>query len=427
LRKERSDLVNSKNELKKHILIVGASNLIAKLREIDSSIKTSVICRTSELQYLDNIKENQAVIIIQDHAPIEQWVEYAKKINEVDPFGSVISFVEIDQDKASAISEELNLNYHCSSTVSWILDKHLMRNRLKEIGVNTIQSKLIHSIEDIREFTNEFGFPVILKPSKGRSCTGIKVINNDTEIDEAYFLSETSYSPRYETSTLMLEPLLNGKEYSVETLTENGNHIILSILEKHIDHVSRVPIGHSLPAQITQEVENQIKSYLEEVLSALNIQFGMTHTELIITSEGPEIIEVHVCPAEDHIPELIHDSLGIDSLQYHVEQIVGLPIAERLKEDLIQAKSNQKGSAIWYSHINFEGTLTSIRNTEDVASSEGVQEFKLLINENTEVSRLMSSCSRIAYVRTLDENPIHALELAKAALKKLVMFFSVKG
>ena len=419
--------MESNNELKRHLLIVGASNFITKFREIDSSIKTSVICRTSELQFLDNIDQNQAVIIIQDHAPIELWVEYAKKMNEVDPFDSVISFVEIDQEKASAISEELNLNYHSSSTISWILDKHLMRNRLKEVGVKTIQSKLINSIEDIRGFTNEFGFPAILKPSKGRSCTGITVINNDTEIDEAYLLSETSNSPRYETSTLMIEPCLFGKEYSVETLSENGKHIILSILEKHIDHVSRVPIGHSLPAQITKEVENQIKSYLEEVLSALNIQFGMTHTDLIVTSEGPEIIEVHVCPAEDHISELIQDSLGIDSMQYYAEQIIGLSIADRLEGDLNQAMSKQKGAAIWYSHINFEGTLNSIRNTEEVASSEGVQEFKLLFNENTEVSKLMSSYSRIAYVRTLDENPIHALELAKTALKKLVMFLSVKG
>jgi biotin carboxylase len=420
--------MNKDQVSKRHVLIVGGgSDLMPRLRAVSPNIKTSVICRTSVLPFVHKIEDNQAVLVLPDHSPVDLWVQHAKKMHSVHPFDTVTSFAEIDQDKASAIAEALGLNYHSSKTIAWVHDKYLMRQRLKEAGIEDIPSAFVENPGEIRDFVEQWGYPVVLKPSRGRASTGISVIHSPEDIEKAFRYSKTASAPRLESSPLIVEPYLLGKEFSVEALSDQGEHIVLAIVEKYKDPVSKVEIGHVLPAPLSPEIEKQIEQYVANVLDALGIRFGITHTELIVTQDGPRIVETHVRPAGDEIPYLIHDSLGIDPLQYLVEQVAGMPIAERLRNHLRMAKAKQKSAAIWYAHVDIKGTLLEVGGIEEVKKAEGVREFFQLLKEGTQIDGLSSSYSRIAFVRTLADHPAEALRLARKAVELLEFRFSVRS
>lgn len=414
--------------LHRHVLIVGGgSDLMPRLRSVDPNLHTSVICRASVLKFVYEIECNRTVIVLNDDTPVELWVQHARNLHEVDPIDAVVSFAEIDQDKAAAISEHLGLGYHSPSTISWVHDKLLMRQRLRAAGVEEINNALVYSPDDVLIYGEQWGYPLILKPSKGRASTGISVVHTPKDVITAFNRSSTATAPRLEPSPLIVEPLLQGREYSVETLSEDGQHIILAIVEKYKDDVSKVEVGHLVPAPLSPEIAEQIEDYVARVLDALDIRFGITHTELMVTADGPRIIETHVRPAGDEIPSLIHDSLGVDPLQYFVEQAAGLPIADRLRAHLAKAKPHQRAAAIWYAHTNVQGTLVEINGVEDTKAAPGVQEFLLLLKEGAHLTGLSSSYSRIAFVRTVAAQPEEALQLAQDAIARLDFRISIRS
>lgn len=411
----------------KHILVVGSSILSSKLREIHSSIRTSVICRSSELPFLHRAQGNEAIIVVKDEADISTWIEHAMNLHKTNPFDHITSFEELDQDKASDIAKALNLPFHSSDTVLWAIDKYEMRKRLRDLEFDDIPAMLVHSAEDIKRFANKYDYPLILKPSRGKSSTGITVIKSEGEIFEAFYTSENATAPRLDQSILMVEPLLIGQEFSVEVISENGEHFIIGIVEKHVDEESKVEIGHVFPAEIPKNIEKEIYDYTLRFLDTLNISHGVTHTDIIYTKDGPKIIETHLCPAGDKVPELIKDSIGIDCIKYLVELEAGVSIKDRIQKQLTKTIHNRKSSAIWYSYVNFDGILETIQNKKEIQEMEGVTEFSQLISDGIHVSKLRSSYSRIAFVRTINTHAEQALSIAQAAIKDLAMFLSIRG
>ncbi|WP_158095049.1 ATP-grasp domain-containing protein [Gottfriedia luciferensis] len=411
----------------KHILIVGTSNYSSKLTETNSFIRTSVICRASEMPFLHRAQNHESIIVIKDDASVEQWIEYAKNLHRMDPIQQVSSFEELDQDKASAIADALNIKFHDADTIRWINDKFEMRKRLNEINFEYTPAMLVTSVEDIKQFAKEHSYPLILKPSKGKSSTGISVINCEKQIEQAFEWSTNATAPRLDHSTLMIEPLLEGREFSVEIISENGEHFVFGIVEKFVDQISKVEIGHVFPAELPRNTEESIKEYVLKFLDSINLQNGFTHTDVILTADGPKIIETHLKPPGDKLPELIFDSIGINCIQFLIDQEAGIPIKENILEQLKSKSKKNKTSAIWYSFVNFDGILETIQNKDEIKEMEGVAEFSQLISDGIHVSRLTSSYSRIAFVRTIHTKADQALLIAQNAIQNLLMFLSVRG
>ncbi|TKI60055.1 ATP-grasp domain-containing protein [Lysinibacillus mangiferihumi] len=411
----------------KHVLIIGGgSDLVPMLRNVDKNIRTSVFCRPSILNFVYEIEKNNTVLIIKEEASIQEWIEYARSLHKVDPFDSVVSFAEIDQDKAAAISESLGLNYHSVSTVEWVHNKFQMRNRLRMTGVEDIPNKLVIYAEEINEFGNKYGYPLIVKPSKGRASVGVSIIQESEEIFEKMDYSIKSKIPRLEQSSLIVEPYLKGKEYSVEAISENGQHLILAIVEKYKHELNKVEIGHMVPAELDLNTYKEIENHIIKVLDALEIKFGVTHTEIMLTDKGPRVIETHVRLAGDDIPLLIKDSLGVDMMKYIVEQAAGYSIYDRLKQEIEKGKKTQKGAAIWFINTELEGKLCGIENIDQITKTVGVVEFIPSYEIGMYLEGLKSSYSRLGSIRTTAETPVKAINLAKDLADKVKISISNK-
>ncbi|WP_144636121.1 ATP-grasp domain-containing protein [Priestia megaterium] len=411
---------NQTNKLHNHVLIVGGgSDLMPRLRDVDKRVKTSVICRASVKQFVHKMEDNQAVIVLNDNSDVETWVKHAKSLHSINPIDAVVSFAEIDQDKAAAISEALKSNFYSTSTIEWVHDKSKMRRRLKDTFAEGLPSELVYSAEEVIKFGENAGYPLILKPSKGRASAGISIVTNPSEAEQAFKSTKNVVVPRLEASPTLVEPYLEGKEFSVEALSESGEHIILAIVEKYKDEESKVEIGHCLPARLSKEEKEQIEKHVSKVLDSLDISFGITHTELILTSQGPHIIETHVRAAGDEIPELIKDSLGLDPLDYVVKQAAGLPILEEIKLKLQDAKTNQKSTAIWFASVNIKGKIKSVKGLDEAKQVSGVSEVFQLLDNGSEISPLSSSYSRIAFSRSVANSQKEALEIAQKSIDKL--------
>lgn len=412
---------------RRHILIIGGgSELQPRLRATAGGVRTSVLCRASVLPWVQKLGENAAVVIVPDEAPPEVWVRHARALHAIDPFDGLTSLAEIDQDKAAAVAEDLGLDYHSRATIGWVHDKALMRRRLREKGVEDVPNALAHHPDEVRACAAAWGYPLILKPSRGRASTGVSTVLGPEDVAAAFARSSGASAPRLDPSPLVVEPLLQGKEISVEALSDRGEHIVVAVVDKHKDDATKVELGHVVPAPFDEATEEAIRAHIARVFDALEIRFGITHTELILTADGPRMVETHVRQAGDSITELVHDALDVDMAAYLLEQIAGLPIAERLKAQLAASRPRRRGAAIWFTCLDAVGELLEVQGVEEARSCPGIRDLGVILQPGAAVTPLISSYSRAAFARTAADDGGEALRLAQEASRRLRFHVAVR-
>jgi len=65
-------------------------------------------------------------------------------------------------------------------------DKIISRELATSLGVPIAPGRRVISAEDVREFTTRIGYPVIIKALDGGGGRGIRVVREETGIEEAF-------------------------------------------------------------------------------------------------------------------------------------------------------------------------------------------------------------------------------------------------
>ncbi len=206
------------------------------------------------------------------------------------------------------IAEKLNLvsNSYYSSLIS--TNKGLMRKAFEEKKINCPKFLVADlPIEQIEGFR----YPVIIKPVDRSGSRGVKKVETPFQIKDAvkYAISESFIG------NAIIEEFIEGKEFSVETISWEGVHYILAITEKVTTGAPHfVELSHHQPSSLPKFVQEQIKIETQKVLDSLNIKFGAGHTEFKITDKNEIfVIEVGARMGGDFIgSHMVQLSTGYD-------------------------------------------------------------------------------------------------------------------
>lgn len=120
------------------------------------------------------------------------------------------------------------------------------------------------------------------------------------------------------------ERYLDGAEYSVETFSFNGRHVVVAVTEKWVDPRSFAEIGHVVPARIDPADEERIRAAVPRFLTTMGLRDGVAHTEVRLGAHGVGVIESHNRVAGDAIPDLVEGAYGIDLITYSIGWPFGL-------------------------------------------------------------------------------------------------------
>jgi biotin carboxylase len=217
---------------------------------------------------------------------------------------------------------------------------------------------------------------------------------------------------------VLVEQFHEGPQFSVEAFSELGEHQVVSITRKFSDPISFVELGHVACADLTAEQQEDVHDYAERVLEVLGVEFGATHTEIVLTPAGPRVIETHVRMGGDEIPALTFDATGVDLADYVVKQTVGEKVLPDIRAVLAEERP-ARSSAIWFVAAPTAGVLAGVSGLDEARDTEGVTQVELLVRPGSPIGALESSDSRIAYVRAVGETPDLAVDAARKAASHL--------
>jgi biotin carboxylase len=398
-----------------HVLVVGSGrDLPARVRKALPGTETSVICRLEFVAKLRELTEHTRVIAVRRDAPDAEWIALAGAAHELHPFTRIATFGETDQDRCAVIGEALGVATHTPRTVQLVHDKDAMRARLRETGVDTTASAAVTELADLAAFVGEHGFPCVVKPVAGAGSAGVAVVRHDSELASAFERAGTRFEDLPDAGVLV-ERFHEGPQFSVEAFSELGEHQVVSITRKFSDPTTFVELGHVAPADLTSEQQDDIHDYVVRVLEALGVEFGATHTEIVLTPAGPRVIETHVRMGGDEIPALTFDATGVDLAEFVVKQTVGEKVLPDIRAVLAEERP-ARCSAIWFVAAPAAGVLADVGGIDEARNVDGVTEVQLLAGPGTTIGALESSDSRVAHVRAVGET----VDLAVGAARKAV-------
>jgi phosphoribosylglycinamide synthetase, ATP-grasp (A) domain len=188
-------------------------------------------------------------------------------------------------------------------------NKFTMRKCFTAAGIPNPLYKLVKTTMDLDEI--DMLFPCIVKPVDSGGSQGVTKVNDRKELHNA-FQRAIKYSKN---GGVIIEQFVDGREFSVEYISHNGNHYHLQITDKVTSGEPYfVELAHHQPAQISVELMSRMKNMVEKALTALDIENSASHTEIKLDSKGDlYIIEVGARMGGDYITsDLVRLSTGYD-------------------------------------------------------------------------------------------------------------------
>lgn len=291
----------------------------------------------------------------------------AAKKHQVD--GIVTICTDMPMRTVARVAAELGLPGISEEAAFRSTNKAAMRRCLAEHGVPVPRFYNVVKWEEYLEAVAQFADEgrCVVKAADNSGSRGIKLlpdVRDRAEVEKAFtYCKEFSRS-----GELVVEGFMEGPEVCVETLNDDGICYPIQIT----DQLAKEPpyftdAGYSQPCRMSLEIQEEIRRIAVAANLALGNNCGSSCTELIVTKDGPKVVEVGARLAGDCMTtHLVPLSTGVDM----VEGVIRIALGE--KPDIAQKWS--KGAAIRYYMKPVIGVIKEIHGLEAARESEGVQQ-----------------------------------------------------
>jgi hypothetical protein len=220
------------------------------------------------------------------------------KVKETAQDGSILFVIpgsEIGVDLAEQLANKLGLPSNDISIGRVRRDKFLMQERLSECKVRSIKGVKVKDKQEALNWIESNGIKkAVVKPLDSAGCDTTKICNGTKEIWNAVdaIIGKTNMMGEFNHQCLVQEFIV-GLEIVVNSFSFKGEHYIT---DSWSAPKSQTPGGEILydkllPLTPDYLQNNKIDSYIRSVLTALGIQNGPSHCEVMMTADGPVLIE----------------------------------------------------------------------------------------------------------------------------------------
>ena len=232
--------------------------------------------------------------------------------------GIVTIASDLPSNTISYISEKMSLVGNSAETAFLTTNKFAMRNKLegKKILIPNYWSG-----NDLSKIKNNLKYPLIVKPTDMSGSRGVAKVANYKELKLAFNNAKNiSLEKR-----VIVEEFIDGKEISVEALSYNKTHKVLSLTDKKTTGGPFfVELEHHQPSCLNKKLQKEICKLTEKCLDIFNVSNGASHTEFKILKGRIYLIELGARMGGDFIgSHLVRLSSGLDYLKAVIEISIG--------------------------------------------------------------------------------------------------------
>lgn len=195
---------------------------------------------------------------------------------------------------ADVLSELLQTKTNGTKLSAARRDKSLMIDALKSKKIPTVNYLKTNNVESaVAWVNNNTTYPVVAKPMDSAGSEDVYICQNEHELEIACNkITNKINSMGSQNNEVLVQSFLKGTEYVVNSVSCEGKHYITDIWKSKKRIVdNRVIYDKEELISANGEIQSKLTTYIFQVLDALNIQYGAAHSEVMLTAEGPILLE----------------------------------------------------------------------------------------------------------------------------------------
>lgn len=217
-------------------------------------------------------------------------------------------------------------------------DREQFRQLMMKIGIKVAPSRVANSFLEGKEFAQEIGYPLVIRPSFTLGGTGGGFVHSKDDLDEALQRGLTA-SPIHE--VLVEKAVLGWKEYELELLRDKNDNVVIICTVENLDPMG-VHTGDSItvaPAMTLsdssfQDMRNQAMLMMRSLgnfAGGCNVQFAQN-------PQTEELIAVEINPRVSRSSALASKATGYPIAKIAAKLAIGYSLDE-LKNQITQTTS----------------------------------------------------------------------------------------
>ncbi|HRO83330.1 MAG TPA: carbamoyl-phosphate synthase large subunit [Niabella sp.] len=189
-------------------------------------------------------------------------------------------------------------------------DREYFRDWMIEMDIPVAPAKIANSFLEGKEFAQEIGYPLVIRPSYTLGGTGGGFVHNKEELDEALNRGLEA-SPIHE--VLVEKAVLGWKEFELELLRDNADNVCIICTVENFDPMG-VHTGDSItiaPAMTLSDTGMQLmRNTATKMMRSLGNFAGGCNIQFAMNPETEEIIAIEINPRVSRSSALASKATG---------------------------------------------------------------------------------------------------------------------
>lgn len=259
------------------------------------------------------------------------------------PAGTVISMGgQIPNNLAIRLAEaKVHLLGTSAKSIDRAEDRHKFSSMLDELKIDQPRWKELTTLDEIHQFIDAVGYPVLVRPSYVLSGAAMNVCSNSSDLEQFLTLA-ADVSKKH--PVVVSEFIENAKEIEMDAVAKNGDIMVYAISE-HVEFAG-VHSGDATiqfpPQKIYVETVRRIKRISREIAKALDIT-GPFNIQFLARDNDIKVIECNL-RASRSFP-FVSKILKINLIELATKIMLGIPTEKPEKSafdlDYVGIKASQ--------------------------------------------------------------------------------------
>lgn len=202
---------------------------------------------------------------------------------------------EAGVDLADALSEHIKVRSN-GTNIPNRRDKKLQQEITRKHGLRSVRQAGGSDFSDVKDFLQTEPYPVVLKPIESAGSDGVKLCHTFEEAEEHFnVLMSSQMVNGGDCPSVLCQEFLRGKEYVVDHVSRDGEHkaVMLWEYDKRPCHGSAFVYFGCIPVDSESLEAKILIPYVRGVLDALEFKNGPSHGEVMMTTDGPCLVEMN--------------------------------------------------------------------------------------------------------------------------------------
>ena len=207
-------------------------------------------------------------------------------------------------------------------------DRDLFRSAMNRIGLKIPRSGIATNMAEVKQISDEIGFPIIVRPSYTLGGTGGGVAYNPEELGT---LAQTGLDASLIHQIMLEQSVLGWKEYELEVMRDKNDNVVIVCSIENMDPMG-IHTGDSItvaPAQTLSDREYQMmRNASIAIMREIGVDTGGSNVQFAINPENGEMIVVEMNPRVSRSSALASKATGFPIAKIAAKLAVGYSLDE---------------------------------------------------------------------------------------------------